>query len=223
MKTVVPAALAFAIVAAAGATHGDWTGRWGYSDELSKSPERLARVPLAVGEWRGKDVELTEKQKGEFRGAELVGHLFRSYVNTKTGDTVTILLVSGLPGPITTHVPETCFKGTGYEMSEAPKTVDLAQEGAGATATFFSGEFAKRDSDLAPKIRVLWSWLDKGRWRAAEVPRTAFINSRCLYKLYAVQELPVGFESDPSGGPVAAFVKALLPALDEDLVSFTPR
>ena len=223
MRTQLPALAAVLIVVAAGVTHGQWTGRWGYSTDLQDSPARLARIPLNVGDWKGEDIAIDEKKKNEFDHAELVGRLLRSYVNKKTGDAVSLFLVSGLPGPISTHVPETCFSGSGYELRAKPRKMKVEDEGGGKESTFFSGEFRKPESPVAPGLRVLWAWLDKDRWEAVDDPRTAFASSRCLYKFYIVREVPNGAEEIAGEEPAVRFLKALTPALDEELVSLARR
>ena len=225
MKTQLPAVAAAAVVLVASLWQGRWTGRWGLSEELEASPERLARVPSTFGDWNGQDIVMSDEKKAEFKKAQIVGHLLRQYIDAKTGDSLTVLVVSGLPGPIATHGPETCFKGTGYELQDAARKLTVPAGPGEKPATFWAGEFRKHDATLAPALWAAWSWSGREKWDAADDPRTAFANCPCLYKVYLIREMPLFDGMDPDDpavqasldAPALRFMKAFRLALDAAL------
>ena len=47
--------------------------------------------------------------------AGAVGYISRLYKNPGKGLEISVLLLSGLPGDITTHTPDACYPGAGYD------------------------------------------------------------------------------------------------------------
>src|SRR5262245_6757774 len=102
-------AAAFAL-AGAGLVHGYWTDRWSEDARLSEAAARLAEIPMQLGEWHGKEIEVGPGQKGP----GVTGCVQRSYFNSRLGATVILALVNGRPGPVSTHTPEACYGASGY-------------------------------------------------------------------------------------------------------------
>src|SRR5438309_2297576 len=102
----------FAAILSAGIVPGLWAGRWGSTTELDEVGSRLSRVPMTVGEWTGRDLEVTARERAV---AQASGLLHRRYVSSRTGGAITIMLVCGRPGPVAVHTPEVCFRSSGHE------------------------------------------------------------------------------------------------------------
>src|SRR5829696_5002011 len=103
MLRFLPAVVALSLVAAYGVFEGLWTERWGPSANAGVVVERLAAVPLTVGEWEAQELTLSPR---EVEKAEISGYLSRQYVHRPTGNTLTVLLVCGRPGPVSLHTPD---------------------------------------------------------------------------------------------------------------------
>jgi len=100
---IAPALTALVVILGTGYVYGVSTFRWTASKELQSAADKLGRVPLNVGDWVGKDSPLDPRQA---KIGQISASVSRHYVNSKTGQAVTILLVSGRPGPISVHTPE---------------------------------------------------------------------------------------------------------------------
>jgi Protein of unknown function (DUF3485) len=111
MPRALPIATAPALVIAAGLVRGQWTRRWATSHAVEVALARLERVPVTLGNWRGRSLELDREQ---LTTAEIAGSIARRYENRRTGATVTVLLVCGRPGPISVHSPDICYPGAGF-------------------------------------------------------------------------------------------------------------
>src|SRR5437016_12926808 len=101
MLRILPAVVAAAVVVAAGFVHGFWTDRWGVSDAVAMAAASLDRVPRSFGDWQA---EPLDGDQGNVPG--VVGQLDLHYVNRKTGDSVSIALSCGRPGPVCIHTPD---------------------------------------------------------------------------------------------------------------------
>src|SRR5262245_32289500 len=112
MPRYTPALVAVALVVVSGLVHGFWTDRWSTSHAPAEAAERLARVPLDAGEWQGQDLPNATR----FTEA-ITGQMYRRYVHRSTGSVVTVALICGLPGPVSIHTPDVCYKAGGYEVA----------------------------------------------------------------------------------------------------------
>src|SRR5262245_30731902 len=96
MRTL-PLLAAFLLLALSGIVHGLWTGRWGPSPDLRAAAARCEEVPATVGDWEGHPFELDRRV---LAAAEVQGYASRRYVNRRTRESVSVLLVCGRPGPM---------------------------------------------------------------------------------------------------------------------------
>jgi hypothetical protein len=216
MRRHLPTALAIALILLAGLAHGRRTDRWGVDHRLAEGIERLPRLPLDVGGWRGQDIPADPAYlKGLERGG-MKAIVSRRYVDRHSGDAVSLLAVVGPVGPIATHTPETCYGNAGYELA-APAVRYFPPDGR---ASFWCGDFRKADSPVPAGMRIFWAWTPDGRWQAVESARASFAAERVLYKVYVVRDaLETARPRDDDPGP--RFLQALLPVLQATLFDAT--
>lgn len=214
MMRIVPLTLACALLALSGIVHGLWTGRWGPSVDLQAAASRCNNLPMNLDEWEGHNLEVDSRQLAV---AEVAGYVSRQYVNRRTGDQVTMLLVCGRPGPISLHPPDICYRGAGYEVVGNPERRRVTLDGGSEGAEFLTAPFTKPGP--APEtLRIFWSWSNTGPWLAPENPRIAFSRSPALYKLYVVRRVSRPNES-PDEDPCLDFLRVLIPRLQTCLSS----
>jgi hypothetical protein len=212
----VPAALALIVMA--GVANGLWTDRWGPSHELETMTRRVAAVPLDIGDWHGQDTrneELTDRLKREGTLHELVS---RVYTEASSGESVSLMLATGRPGPISTHNPLTCYGGVGFDPEGRIGTMAVRPPGA-PPARFARCSFQKGGPERE-ELTVYWGWRTPKGWVAdtAADPRFNFVTQRALTKLYVVRQ--GGGRRDPGGrGDDLAlrFLNAALPVIDATL------
>jgi hypothetical protein len=192
---LLPVATSVLLLLAYGLAEGYWTDRWSLSRELAEAPARLAAVPLRVGEWEGEEGELDARQA---RQGEIKGSVVRRYTNRATGETLSVLLVCGRPGPIAVHSPEVCLGGAGFALQRAETRQAVSAPGLSGGDAFWVGRFHKPAEAVPEVIDVHWSWNARGDWQAIEGPRLFFARERVLYKLYVTR--PV---SRPDAAPLA--------------------
>lgn len=201
MRPHAPLITAFVLVAAAGAVHGVWSGRWSSGDPLAEPVARLAGVPKTLGDWDGEDQTLGEKQQEK---AGIGGYVLRRYRHRQSGEQVTLFLVCGRPGPISVHTPDVCYEGTGFAR------VGAVGAKAAAGAAFQAADFREQNTPVPARLRVWWSWSADGAWTTPKSPRWTFARAPALYKLYAVQRT---LKPDGDADAVAGFVETLMPEL----------
>ncbi len=203
--------IALVLLAGSGVVHGLLTDRWSTGAELQLAAESLDAVPASLGEWESKPVDVPERQ---LQQAEAVGHLSRHYVNRATGETVTVLIVCGRPGPISVHPPTVCFTSAGWNLAAEPQKLTLTE--SPTTAQFWVGDFFKASSAGQVSMRTFWTWSADGSWSTPANPRFTFARYPFLYKLYLLHTTDRGtppMQKDPA----LPFLRAFLQQLDENL------
>jgi hypothetical protein len=206
MRNSLPLLFALPLIVAFGVAEGSWTDRWGSSRAREQAAARVGNLPRTIGEWESEDQQLDDRQVAL---ARLDAYVTRQYVRRRTGDAVSILLVSGQPGPIVAHSPDICFAGAGNEMSGPPVRREIDVPGLPQSAAFWSAEFTP-PGDKSQQSLVLWSWSSGRGWKASEHPRLEFARDPALFKLYVIRKRthdPHRSADDPA---LDEFVRSLL-------------
>lgn len=213
MPRSLPVVVVVIVLLGYGVAEGLWTDRWALSSELEQAPEKLARLPNALGPWQGQDEELDARQVDR---AELRGHLLRRYVHAETGEALTVLAVCGRPGPIAVHSPTICFGGAGFAPTAARTRHLVKAESLSSPVELWSERYQKAGAAIPEALHVYYGWCTSGAWCAADSPRLHFASARALYKLYVVRHLArpdEPAEQDPTPG----FLQLLMPELNRCL------
>lgn len=200
-------AAAVILIIGAGVVHGKWTNRFGPSPALAALAARFESVPMVIGDWKGTAYELSPAERAM---AGAVACLGRRY-STSRGVKVSVLLVGGLPGKISTHTPDVCYRGGGYTLN-SPSPF-RRRYGPDDRPADFRTMLATRDGTNPSVLRIFWSWNPSNGWSAPEEPRWTFGNASWLCKLYVVRETS-GAVVDPGADPSNDFLSVLLPELD---------
>lgn len=214
MTKTLPVWIALLLVIGAGVVDCLWTNRWAVSQELKTAVTRLEDFPLKVGDWDGQSQEIDARQ---LEIGEIAGYASYRFVNRRTGEVLSVLLVCGLPGPISVHTPDVCYRGAGYEPTGAVSKRPL-EKTEGPPAEFWAANFSKPNAGAANHLRILWAWSTGSGWQAVDNPRAAFPGYRnaFLYKLYVVRPLARPDEA-LSKDASQEFLKLLLPRLQQTL------
>jgi len=213
MMRLLAAAVVGVAVLSSGLVQGLWAGRWGNSRAVEQAVARLPEVPLAIGGvWDGEGKEIGEREQAI---AEIRGYLSRRYVNRRTGAVVSLLLVSGRPGPISVHPPDVCYRGAGYDQVGATSHY-VVPSGPAEGADFQVLHFRKQDVTAPGQLRIFLAWGSEGRWSAPANPRWAFARKPYLHKIYLVRE--VARPDEPvEQDPALQLFRDLTPSLQETL------
>ena len=209
-------AAALILIVGTGLVHGRWTNRWGPSPALAEQARRFDSVPMVIGDWQGRAFELPAVERAM---AGAVACLSREYSNPARGITVSVLLLGGLPGKISTHTPDVCYRGAGFNL-DAPVPF-TCRYGPDATVAEFKTALANRGGTSPSTLRIFWGWNAAKGWSAPDDSRWKFTGNPVLSKLYVVRET-AGVAVDPQNDPCNDFLKVLLPELDR-LVFADPR
>ncbi|HJT30468.1 MAG TPA: exosortase-associated EpsI family protein [Pirellulales bacterium] len=176
-------------------------------DSMSAAVDQLAETPQEFGPWQAQAELSLEPRLVEM--LQCAGSVYRSYRNRETGDTVTLTLLVGPPGPTAVHTPEICFSSQGYHVESSPVRKKIELPG-NASAEFWEVTFVPDQPDPAgPQRLTAWHSLsDGGAWTAPDYPRLVYATRPYLMKMQLAS-----LASPESGDPCRSFLEAFLPAL----------
>jgi len=212
MKNTIRIITAMILIIGFGLVHGSWTNRWGPAPALAALASRIETLPTTIGDW---SVSATrELPPSELAMTGAVGSLSRVYTNPAKRLSVSVLLLSGLPGKISTHTPDACYPGAGYSLGN-PDKVSRRYGNPEHTADFQTA-VASRTGTNPSVLRLYWAWFSSKGWSSPEDARWSFAAEPMLTKLYVVRETG-GVVGDAKDDPGYQFLSDLLPELERIL------
>lgn len=238
---LLPALIAAVLLIGGGVVHGTLTHRWQTVARTNGPETRLQLVPQTIGDWDSQDSKISEAEK---QMAGLTHDLTRTYTNRRTGDSVTVVLMSGPTGPVAVHPPTACYQGAGYQQSGATRETvidlpvaevvrlqgtsavsqnrSLTTSATAATRHVFAiADFYQPTRPEQTQPRIYWAWTTNGTWSVPESPRLAFAGSPVLFKLYVTCERPIGSQKSQAS-PIDDFLRLLLVEIQQSVFS-VPR
>jgi hypothetical protein len=199
---------------AAGFVHRRMTNSWRLSPTARVAGERLQAMPAKdFGNWRF-------DRQAEFPPEVLTileqpAYLSRVYQHVQTGDTVTVVVLAGQPGPVAVHTPEICYSSRDYSLAGARSTQDVTADD-GRKHHLWKLKLDPNQADQLP-LEVRYGWTTGRAWEATEQPRYSFGGLSHLYKLQ-IAALTRERAGDSEFDPVQDFLTGFLNQLQPHLV-----
>ena len=210
---MMPGLLAVAITVLSGAMAGTLSNRWGVPPGLQAAGESLTRVDDTFGDW-----EMVSSSRAEAeveRMLQCAGSSVRVYANRRTGQTVSVALLVGPPGPISVHTPEICFTSRDFSQL-APRQAEKIKRRNSEDSAFWEVVFRKNDL-RADQMHVAYGWNAGEGWQAPSEPRFTYGGRPLLYKIQVAATV-AGDRTQETADPAIDFLREFLPVLDEELV-----
>jgi hypothetical protein len=204
VKSLLATCVVSGLLVACGYLHGRWTDRWSQAVEPERHAARYASLPMSFGDWDGQAIETKRPPADD----GLAGMLQRRYVNRKTGQAVSILLVCGRPGPASIHTPDVCYGASGFTVGARHRV-----EVEGVPGQFWTADASRQRATEESRVRLFWAWSAGSGWAAPDDPRVAFARRPVLHKLYVLRDLE-SLEEPLKDDPCEAFLQAFLPELE---------
>lgn len=213
-KWIVPVAVV--VLVAAGWVDREIRTHWETSEEIQQAVDALEVLPATVGDWVGEPVSLDEIV---VEIAACAGYKSYRYIDQRTGHSVDVTVMVGIPGQMAEHTPETCYPAAGYTLDRRSWQRVPVSNFLGDSVP---GELARMDflhPDNPRPVRVWHGWYDGQQWSRPEHPRLAFVTRPMLCRLQASATLTPDILGDSQTliDPSGDFLKEFLPVLTEAL------
>jgi len=215
MRRHLPAAVMVALILTAGTIHGRWTNRWARATELQHAIDHIGKLPLAIGDWEGRDNVLDEKEQKLYAASEAAAWVTRRYVHRLTGESLSLLVLCGPPGPTANHSPEACYGAGGYDSSGSLERKEIAFGTPPAKAVFQVGNFRRTDAPSSMGLKIYWSFRGGSDWEIPDNPRLAFARYPALYKVYVIRQMAMAEGVQPVDEVTPQFIQALMPEIEK--------
>lgn len=211
LPLVVPATVCSAVIAL-GVFQNAWTARYTRTLEPQVLRDRLAHVPLRIGNWDGVDQTATLPEGVP----EVIGPtIVHRYVDRQSGAVVLLSITADRPGPLfVNHQPTDCYPGIGYDLAAGPSKRTISLEDG--SANFWTAQFTNSHGAAPRSVRIYWSFSGDGDWQAPRSPRITFARYPCVYKLYVIRQMRRA-DDLPEKEPLEDFIRAAAPALKKAL------
>ena len=132
--------------------------------ESEKPPFPLKEFPKTLGDWH--EVEGTEialdPQIARIAGSS--DHLVRTYVNSRNGEQVSVMILYGLAYLVWPHTPDACYPAAGFKSVPPSRDVDIDVPETPIKARFRELNFAKYQTGAGIYQQVYYSLRNAGEW-----------------------------------------------------------
>ena len=139
------------------------------------------------------------------------GHINREYVNTETGEHISVLIMLGPPGPISVHTPEVCYSSQGSVLTGGRQSFSV-EDADGVKTNYWYVDFQSTGVEKTI-MRAVYAWSTDGNWEATNTPRLTYITSPYLMKL----QMAVNFVSEEKNESINRFLSDFVPTLRKHL------
>lgn len=171
-----------------GAVCGRLSNRWGPVPDMLSAAKHIEALPQQIGDW--KMVKADPMSDFAVRTLMCAGYVNRTYVNQKTGDTVSLAIIVGPSGPTAVHTPEICYSSQAYSIEEPREPVNFVDQHGDPHALWRT--IFRSNDPTAEQLCVHYGWTANGRWQASESPRFEFAGQPMLFKIQLASPIPPG-------------------------------
>lgn len=186
---------------------------WTFSSlavESSACPFPLEELPRAMGSWQATDSADVQLDPEVLRFAGASEHIVRNYVDQKTGEQASALVLYGLGTQVYGHVPEICYPAAGYQLFRGPIDDTMKVEGIDAPVHYRWAVYAKRVGGLVRYEEVYHAFLHHGDWLSDAEPRwKQFRRYPGLFKIQIAHAV-AGLGEDGKVGPCVPLLTSFI-------------
>ncbi|MGL6225749.1 MAG: exosortase-associated EpsI family protein [Thermoguttaceae bacterium] len=210
VRVVVVLLLTAVMTYVAGANWGRWGG---FSKQMENASQSLELIPKSFGDWEaGEDEQLNQTSVDML---ELADYIVRQFVNQKTGERVSVLMMVGPTGRLVVHTPQVCFGGRNFKMMSDP--IPVSFPGTGKEANNLSKLVFKNQSMNGGTKIFYYGVSTGGPWMPiTNTSRYDLQGNRFLYKLQLEAFVKDEFERDDC---IKRFLNEFLPLIEGKMVS----
>jgi hypothetical protein len=208
--------LALFLILGTGVVQGMRTGRWQVNGRIEEAVRNLDALPSHVGDWEAEEVPLAGREP-----PGVAAHRCWRFTHSRTGQSVTVYLVCGRPGPVAIHTPDVCYGANGYSIGTPIKYVPADSDTLGA-AGFWTADMARTTHADRSRLRIFWAWNTGNGWQASGNPRLDFAAEPVLFKIYLLHDLTGVGDPSLDRDPAVEFMQALLPSVNPVLFPAHP-
>ncbi len=134
------------------------------TEKSAVCPFPLSAIPRTLGDWKATQDSDIQLDPEVARVAGSIDHFLRNYTNSRTGETVTVLVLYGLAEDVFAHTPEACFPAAGYAPVTASVDHAFTVKPDGKPGVFRTGIYSKTLAGVTVYREVLSTYRHNDQW-----------------------------------------------------------
>jgi hypothetical protein len=129
-------------------------------------PFRLAELPQSMGTWQANEdsEDQLDKEVARFAGAN--EHIIRGYLDEKSSEKASALILYGLAGSVYLHTPEICYPSSGFQLVKGPIDREITVPGVKGPVQYRWAIYMKRVGGIRRYEEAYYTFRHNGDWLA---------------------------------------------------------
>src|SRR6185437_5622631 len=124
-----------------------------------------AQLPLTMDRWRADENAPSRLDPALARAAGASEYLVRDYVDEKSGERASALILYGLGKWVSNHTPELCYPAAGYELVKGPVDHAIEVPGLAEPVRYRWAIYSKRVGGVNHYEESYCTFQHRGEWR----------------------------------------------------------
>jgi hypothetical protein len=195
------------------------------SEKSEAAPFPLALLPRVAGTWQAGEGSESQLDPDVARLAGSTDHVVRTYLDEKTGEQASTLVLYGLAAWVYGHTPEACYPAAGYQTVKGPVDGTITLPGLLTEPVRYRWAiYVKRDAGtgLNRYEEAIYTFRHNGEWLPDVAPRwKMFRYHPGLFKVQIAHPISSLSESG-KGGPCELLLTELVRQVEERLTAGGP-
>jgi hypothetical protein len=136
------------------------------ADASTTCPFPVKDLPKSLGGWgmvEGSQGQL-DPEVAQTAGASEHNHFRREYIDEKSGERVSILVLYGLAHTVFAHTPDSCYPASGYRLVLGPEDRQLSIPGVTTPVQCRAAIYAKKVGSVVRYEEVYWTFFHNKEW-----------------------------------------------------------
>jgi hypothetical protein len=189
--------------------------------EKAVCPFPLAELPRSLGTWQASEDSEVQLDPEVARFAGASEHIVRSYLDDKTGEQATALILYGLGTMVYLHTPDVCYPSAGYRLYKGPIDRSITIPGRKAPVRYRWAIYTKQVGGISRYEETYHCFLHDGTWLPDVADRwKKFRYHPGLFKIQISH--PVSSLSENGEGPGESLLVEFVRQIDNRLSAAAP-
>jgi hypothetical protein len=140
---------------------------WKFASLAVKSeaaPFSLSRLPRVAGSWQAGEGSETQLDPDVARIAGSTDHIVRSYLDEKSGEQASALILYGMAATVFAHTPEACYPSAGYQLVKGPVDGTITLPDAKEPVRYRWAIYVKRVAGISRYEEAYYTFRHNGEW-----------------------------------------------------------
>ncbi len=193
--------------------------------DAKNPPYPMSDLPETVGPWRmvGDEGQLDDRT---IQIAGCSDYITRTYIDERTGVSLSVLVAFGPAERVFPHSPLACFPAVGFALDSKGKRHQIPTGRAQGleSAEFRSLIYAKQQPGLVERVEVYYSFRHAGQWSPdAAGTQKRFRHDPAMFKVQVQRLVALNEERGGPDHPTEEFLAELVPEIERRLADLETR